>query len=336
MKRYKKYMDSVEVSPELHQKLTELTGPKRAVGWKKYGAMAAALALVVGAGAFGLSRMDRDDILYETAERGDPEPVQCAAPAESEIAIGLAPAGDWGNQTDGGYEIVSGEIAAYYLLPAIVYNEPDSSSSADYSLAPPGSLSRAAGLDDVKALLGGADMAGHLLWTEDLDWSGTAWFLDDGTPCAATLWAEGNGVSLVIEMMAGSEVPSCVVYSDNCYETTEFCGVEITALKNPGWAVVDGVELRESRQLSCFAGGIGCKLTIYGVDGERVENMCARFVRWAIVEGFDLSALTVDGSAPVYADPGCSVGEPNWEEGASSPSQGPQEEVSTPAYDPNA
>ena len=43
MRNYKKYMDGVEVSPELHERLSHLTPAKGPAPWKKYGAMAAAL-----------------------------------------------------------------------------------------------------------------------------------------------------------------------------------------------------------------------------------------------------------------------------------------------------
>ena len=57
MKRYKDYMDGVEVSDTLHEKLKHLDEPKKqSQPWVKWGAMAAAFALVVGVGAWGLSR----------------------------------------------------------------------------------------------------------------------------------------------------------------------------------------------------------------------------------------------------------------------------------------
>lgn len=326
MKQYSEYMNSVVVSPEFHERLTGLTAPKRTAAWKKYGAMAAALALVIGAGAFGLSHLPgADAILYGTAEirEVEPEPSIEIVPVDPDDGWDLA-----GDQPDidGGYEVVDGEMAEYLLLPGIIYNEQSSEVGTDYALAPPGALSRGAVLDDVKALLGGADMAVHLLWSDELEWGGTLWFQEDGTPCAAALSAEGDGVSFYIEMMVGSEVPSCTVSPDDDCETTTFNGVEITALKNTGYMVWDdGTELRESRKLSCFADGVGYKLTIYGTDGERVEAMCARFARWAIVEGFDLSALALDGAAPMDTDPDYSVGEPNWED-----------EANTQAYDPAA
>lgn len=61
MRNYKKYMDGVEVSPELHERLSHLTPAKGPAPWKKYGALAAALVLVVGAGALGLSRLGATD-----------------------------------------------------------------------------------------------------------------------------------------------------------------------------------------------------------------------------------------------------------------------------------
>lgn len=196
---------------------------------------------------------------------------------------------------------------------------------ADYSLAPPGSLSRTAGRSDVSALLDGADMTAHLLWDDELAWSGTVWLREeDSSPCAASLYAEGESVMFFVELMEGSAVPSCVVYPDACYKTTTFQGVEITALRSPGYAVKEnGRELKESRELSLMANGMGCKLTIYGTDGEQVEEMCARFARWAIVEGFDLSALSSDGAQVI--DSGGESGEPNDKGGAD-----------TPAYDPGS
>ena len=46
MRNYKKYMDGVEVSPELHERLSHLTPAKGPAPWKKYGALAAAQKLI--------------------------------------------------------------------------------------------------------------------------------------------------------------------------------------------------------------------------------------------------------------------------------------------------
>ena len=73
MRNYKKYMDGVEVSPELHERLSHLTPAKGPAPWKKYGALAAALVLVVGAGALGLSRLGATDA-GPAAEIAEEEP----------------------------------------------------------------------------------------------------------------------------------------------------------------------------------------------------------------------------------------------------------------------
>ena len=79
--------------------------------------------------------------------------------------------------------------------------------------------------------------------------------------------------------------------------------------------------------MSCFANGVGYKMTIYGVDSETVEAMCARFIRYAAVEGFDLSALSEGGSA---VDGTVSGGESEAPEGEVSE----VDQASLPAYDP--
>ena len=317
MKKYKEYMDGVEVSPELHERLTHLAPAKRPAPWKKYGALAAALVLVVGAGAFGLSRLGDVGTGPATAELAEEEPDIAVVTDSAELPDGQA-------QTSGGYEVTEGEVVSYYMLPYIAYNDAEDMMMTDYSLAPPGALSREVELADLDTLLDGADMAVHLLWSDSWEWSGTAWFLEDGTPCAASLWADGDDIALNVEMMRGGDVPSCMVFPDESYETTTFNGVEITALKNIGYmAKDDGTQLRESRMVSCFANDVGYKLTLYGVDEEYLGAICAHFVRWAITEGFDLSALSVDGAVPIDTETGSPVGVPNGEDEASSPAYDP-------------
>lgn len=318
MDKYKKYMDSVEPSPEFREKLKRLDLPRRPAAWKRYGALAAALALVIGLGGWVLGR-DRDAIWNgETVEIGPAEQIH------TDIAIYPVPSGQLPDSqpTGGGYEVTDGEVAAYYMLPYIQYQEEDSRYAADYSLAPPGALSREATLEDVILMVGHADALWfHLGWDDSLEWGGVVWFEESGDPCAASIYAKGEDVIFSFEMMEGSEVPECCIIPDESYTTSEFCGVEILGLKNVGWCVDDnGVEMRESRKVSFFTGEMGYKLTIYGVDGTKVDELAARFTRWAIVEGFDLDAAVRDGAEPVYGG----VGEPNYEG-----------EATTPAYDPN-
>ena len=160
-------------------------------------------------------------------------------------------------------------------------------------------------------------MADHLLW-DGLDWGGLFWFLEDGTPQAAALYADGEALHLSLEVMKGGEVPSCIRLPEEYYETSQWQGVKITALKNGGYTVVDGVELDEKREVSFFCDGVGYKLILYTDDAYRADELCARFVRYAVSGvsgasgGFHLDALSTDGvlDCSYY-----SVGEPNWEDG---------------------
>ena len=339
MKRYKDYMDGVEVSDTLHEKLTNLEEPKKqSRPWVKWGAMAAAFALVTGVGAWGLSQngwgalvdnfhptgdwdslIDHFDPAVGTAEVGREEI------GEPDIATEDPNGGFTALPSGDGYEVVHGDVddpntmVSYYFLPYLNWADaPSQSQMADYALAPPSAFSRGAALDDVRAFAGGQRaMADHLLW-DGLDWSGELWFLEDGVPCAAALSAGGEGLHFYLEVRKGHEVPSCIVLPDEYYETSEWQGVEITALKNGGYMVTDdSAELNESREVSFFCDGVGYKLTLYADDVYRADVLCARFVRYAVDGGFHLDAFTSDGAAPThYAAPtSYSVGEPNWEDG---------------------
>jgi hypothetical protein len=330
VKRYKDMMDQVEAPEELHQRLTGLTAPKKAAPRKRYGAIAAAFALAVGIGTLGWRMLGQTTAPSGTTEIGQTEP------AIGSDTIGIDSIGEYTDggaawDTDGGYEVVDGEVTSYYILPAIIYNSKTASSSvaADYALGGPDDVSREAGRADVPAMLADkTDMAVHLLWGDDLDWGGQVWLTEDGTAVAAALYADGAKVFFSLELLAGQEVPDCITYPDDAYERTQFCGAEITGLKNVGYMVrEDGTELRESRRVSCFANGVGYKMTIYGTDGETVEAMCARFIRYAAAEGFDLSALSEGGSAADGTNSGGQSEVPEDETGEA-------DQASTSAYDP--
>lgn len=318
MDRYKRYMDSVEPSAGFLEELKKLEAPAKPAVWRKYGAMAAALVLVAGLGSLGVGRfLPRQEV--RQPELGE----SVTEPAVLPTGTPVEPGQDLISM--GGYEVRNGETVAYFMLPYIHYQEENSQLAADYSLAPPGAWSRDATLKDLIFMTGNSDsMKVHLGWDDSLNWGGVIWFEESDSPCAASIHAEGQDVLFTIEMMEGSEVPECCIVPDENYTTTEFCGVEILGLKNMSWYVNDaGMEMRESRKVSFFTGEMGYKLTIYGVDASKVDDLAARFARWAVVEGFDLEAVIMDGAEPM--DPTVGVGEPNYEG-----------EANTPAYDPNA
>ena len=70
MNDYQRYMDSVTMPDTLRKKLTGLKAPKRAAPWRRYGAMAAAAALIVGLGSWGALRW-RGTALPSGTERAD-------------------------------------------------------------------------------------------------------------------------------------------------------------------------------------------------------------------------------------------------------------------------
>ncbi len=257
MKRYKNYMDGIQPSDTLHERLKNLKAPeKRPRRWVKWGALAAVLALVVGVGVWAAG----------TDRVGD-------APSHRETAA----------------------------IPGTALNWVDASglekSAGDYVLAPPDALSRDVTAGDVAALCGGeAALRDHLLW-DGLDWSGSLWFLEDGAPQAAALYAFGDRLKLSLEITKSGQIPSCVVYPDESYERTVWQGVEITALKNTGYMVLDdGTELNESREVSFETGGVGYRLTIHAADPAQADELAARFVRYAVDGGFDLDALSAAGN----------------------------------------
>ena len=315
MKRYKDYMDTVEVSDTLHEKLKHLEEPeKKPRPWAKWGAMAAALALVAGVGTWGLSRGGWGALMDNFHPTGDwNDLIDHFDPAIGTVLPEIADIAsedpdhvtDPGMKTGGGYEVVHGDkndpdtMVSYYFLPWLEWADASGSSMMDYSLAPPSAVSRDASWDDVLLFTGGERaMADHLLWN-GLDWGGTVWFEDDSTPCAAGLSASGEGLEFFLEVMKGYEVPSCIVLPEEYYETSQWQGVEITAVKGGGYAVIDGVELNEKREVSFFCNGVGYKLTLYAADVGRADELCARFVRYAVDGGFHLYALSDE---PIYEE----------------------------------
>lgn len=288
MKRYQDYMDGITVSEALHRRLTGLTAPeKRPRPWGRIGAFAAALALAVGIGSYGLSQLPGQN------------------PALS-------------HPTEGGPAVSSpgGEAEAQGDLPVLQFVDMTklNTIAADYSLAPPGALSREADGQDVAALLGGTEaMEGSLLWGSALEWSGVLWFLEDGAPCAASLWAEGDGMKLSLELLAGAEAPSCEVLPEDFYQTSQWQGTTVTALANVGTAFTEeGTPLKESREVSFYVDGVGYRLLVYADSPARAEELCARFVGYACAGGVALSPLSPEG-AEAWNMEG-SAGEPRYED----------------------
>ena len=300
MKRYNDYMDAVEVSDTLHERLKNLEEPKKKPQpWAKWGAAAAALVLIAGVGAYGLSRGGWDAVMENftpNAATARPEiadlptigtvgpnredmPVPEPFPVEPPFIGPISPP-DWMNW---GYEVVEGEMAAYYVCPSLIWTDASAQpqASLDYSLAPLDAIQRDATWDDMLLFMGGEKaMADHLLW-DGFTWDGTLWFLKDGTPCGASFSSDWvDGTHLYLEVMKGGKVPSCIVLPDKLYGDNWWQGVEITSL-----------HLGKTYEVSFFCNGTGYKLTLYPDSPAQAAELCGRFVRYAVDGGFSLSVL---------------------------------------------
>ena len=318
MKKYKEYMDGVEVSPELHERLTHLAPAKRPAPWKKYGALAAALVLVVGAGAFGLSRLGDVGTGPATAELAEEEPDIAVVTDSAELPDGQA-------QTSGGYEVTEGEVVSYYMLPYIAYGEGNASTSSltDFAYnAPEGSTQREVTAADVAALAGGQSAL-----TDHLDWSGFTWsgmmiVNEDGSLWHMYLWGEREDMVISLDVLSGDELPAnCIVTEADT--VTDVFGVQVKGYKGGIYGLADEegntiLWLPESRTVEFVANGAGYRFQVYGREGqgEAVELLVSRFVRLAVTEGLNLD-LTLEEEADSAAPAA---------EGDSG---------STPAYDPS-
>ena len=269
-KEYQTYMDTVEVSPELHQKLTGLSAPRRVIRWQRYGSLAAALVVVIGAAAFGLGRLGTGRDFF-APHHGD---------------------------TAGGYEVLEGDASTYVELPHIAYGE-DTTGGKMMDIAynaPAGSVQREITGTDVLTLVGGETALGtHLGW-EGLTWSGQGIFLSDGSLWHLYLWGEGPDLAISLDLLAGDEVPpDCVITEADT--VTDVMGVSVKGYTGGIYGVDDEetgetiVWLPESRTVEFAANGAGYRFQVYGGEGEggRVEELAARFVRLAIADGLNLS-----------------------------------------------
>lgn len=274
MKYYKSYMDRQEITPAVHEKLLDLEPPKKRSGlWLKYGALAACAALIIGVGVW---RMFPADI-----------------PAPGSVQPGP--------QEPGSIQ----EDSSQSPLLQLDYGEAGHSADAAYSIAlPKGSFSRALTEEDLTSLFGEEDPLNTQLGWEGAELSASCIFTAEGKPWEGTVTGRrvtgGADDFYAVLTLAPDALPlSCTVSPAD--GVTQCWGVEVTG--RYGGIYGEGsdkeVWLPESREVEFVAHGVGFRLCIYGQEGEgdQVEAMVSRFVRYAIADGgVDLSCLTVDPS----------------------------------------
>jgi len=320
MKKYKEYMDGVRASDTLHQRLLDLEASgKRPVPWKKYGT-AAALVLVAGTGGFAAwaAHINSLNPPIPSYPAGFQQAETVDDPQPDIAAVEPGDAAEPGMKTIGGYEVTSGNgpaaMTTYYILPYIEYGLP-SGVSAERSLAPPDGGLRGATADDALALVGGEDaLSAHLNWG-GCEFDGTVGFEADGTVWMMNLWGESEEFAFSLALSPGRMPPSCVVQPEDAYTWTEVWGVKVAGIKGGAHGDTErGIYMDVAREVQFLANGVGCRLKVYGTQDGTVEEIVSRFVRYAILEGLDLSGISPEGAAPLDTDPGHGVDEPNWED----------------------
>jgi len=267
MDKYQKYMDLAEPSAEFREKLKGLSAPKKSPVWQRYGAMAAALALVIGLGGWGLSRLPGEELGEEIVQPA-PEIGEVVAPVPRPMTRP-----DITPQITEGYEVTNGETVSYYMLPYIRYGQVTPSDSK--AAAPPvGVYRRDLTREELAALLDGeSNLTHHLNWG-DYELYAFALLNRDGSLWQLYLGGSKGDTGLEhfsLEIRPGAIPPSCEVYMESV--TNEVWGTEVTA---------DGYDggIASSRRLSFLHGDYGYRFEVTGTDVEAIEEMASRAVRF--------------------------------------------------------
>ena len=271
MDKYQKYMDQAETSAEFKEKMKGLHARSKAPAWQRYGALAAALALVIGLGSWGLSRRDGQE-LGDPATENVPEIGEVVAPVPEPW-----PMPDIQTQTTNGYEVVHGESVSYYMLPYIKYGQITQETEADVAL-PVGVYRRDLTREELTALLDGEDTL-----TQHLNWGGYELYAFAMLNRDGSLWQLYIGGSkgdsgyehFELQIRPGALPVSCLVYMDGG-EVNEIWGTEVTAEAHDG-------EKASSRRLSFLHEDYGYRFEIVGTDAGEVEDIASRTARFFIL-----------------------------------------------------
>lgn len=281
MKQYNKYMDSVRASDTLHQRLLNLDTPqKRPAAWKKYGTMAAALALVVGAGAWGMANGGWNALADRFQPGSRPEIAELDGPDIAPVEPGDVTGP--GEKTIGGYEVTSGGITAYYTLPYIDYSgmKPSAASqvpvAADWDI-PQGAVKRDLTREEIAALFGGEDaLSTHLDWGgyELTGWA--AWYEDGSFWGAYIMGHQGPLDHFEFAVTADQLPPTCVVYP--AAEPQEIRGLTVIAEGYDSVATPQGGVDASTRRVSFMKDDYGYRFDLTGASRALTEERVSRLV----------------------------------------------------------
>ncbi|MCC8120540.1 MAG: hypothetical protein LIO42_00770 [Oscillospiraceae bacterium] len=290
MKHYVEYMDSVEVSPALHRRLLELTAPEPKTSWKKYGAIAAALVLAVGLGAYGLGQLDLGGVSMDGAETGIVDAVD-EGTFDGDLSGYDDANGDAASAETSepaildSYEVTDGEYAVCYLLQAIEYGWTDYEKILEISLSD-GSMQELTG-DEIADLLGGEDaILTHLDWnTASL--CGSAFYRESGSLWLIELTGSASDGSAFTLFLSPEEIPDLTCHTYPEAVVNQLYDTQVSATAS------DGEDGSATRRVSFQAQGIYCGCTISGTDSQSLERLTSRLVRRLCCDGdLNLDAVT--------------------------------------------
>lgn len=322
MKYYHSYMDRQEIPPELHEKLMNLDGPRKAPRHTRarYAALAACAVLVLGLGVWkGLGAAKP----LPAPNSDSRQPAGCThPPAETDAA-------DRGGLR--GFVVHSpaeGDKLMFPMVPAIAYQDTGSLPEIAASRAfAPGTFMVDLEFGDIQAIFWGPEGkpdSGHPKQEQgDLPWMlfwdgytirGTAWYDGQGNLSELTLYGEKDRAGFTLELRLGAMPFSCLVEPDCGDAVSEFNGVEVT-----GWSVVYdrdgdgrtdyicGSEFMTENNIGVrFKNANSPMQAEYGgdkdmeLDGSRTFN--SLFVRQALTGGLYLDHLMTNANIPAWRD----------------------------------
>lgn len=318
MKKYNEYMDGVTVSDTLHEKLRNLEQPKKKPqAWKKYGAMAAAVVLVLGLGSWGISRMGGPE-LGQTAEGPvDSTPAIGESVTEPSVMPPVPMPNSPGMEMMGGYEVNYGETVAYYYLPAIRYGEVETQGELSIALPVEAEI-RDLTEEELLALLGGeTNLVSHLDWGDYEISAYAIVFPDDSLWMLCVNGTKGDtGLEhFSLEVSPGRLPPTCTLYAQS--ELNNIWERDVYAERYDG-------DIASSRRVSFMDRTYGYRFEITGLKAGEIEELTSRLVRFIIAGGG--LRFAPDSAEPV---PPVGAGEMN------TPAYEPPDPVSTPTMEPN-
>ncbi|MCD8005101.1 MAG: hypothetical protein LUE91_05555 [Oscillospiraceae bacterium] len=290
MKHYAEYMDSVEVSPALHQRLLNLTAPTPKPERYKAFALAAAMVLVIGLGFYGLAQQHLGGVSDDSAETGSVDGVN-AGTFDGDMTDCDDADGDVASAETSepaildSYEVTDGEYAVCYLLQVIEYGWTDYVEDIGTPL-PDSGLERDLTGAEIAGLLGGEDaILTHLDW-DAASLSGYVAYDGDGSVYLVELSgsaADGSSFTLSLSPQALSSVTD-YVYPEAVSNTVY--GAEVSAV------AADWEDGSTTRWVSFQTGGLYAGFAVTGTDSQSLELLTSRLVRY-LCNGYaiDLESL---------------------------------------------